>query len=96
MSGWSWFNCSQSDWQSCCDANAWAFWLVAFGLFCLEVLFVGYDSADAAFGVLDVALVSGYEVAVAVGDALPCDGAAIQADVVTVWCVRLVQLIFAA
>lgn len=52
-------------------------WLAAFGLLCLIVLFVWYDSADAAFGVLDVALVSGYEVAMAVKDALPCDGAAI-------------------
>ncbi len=55
-------------------------------MLCLIVLFVGYDSTDAAFGVLDIALVSGYEVAMAVRDALPCDGAAIQADVVTVWC----------
>lgn len=55
-------------------------------MLCLIVLFVRYDSADAAFGVLDVALVSGYEVAMAVKDALPRDGAAIQADIVAVWC----------
>ncbi|MCH4160871.1 MAG: hypothetical protein LKF41_02375 [Bifidobacterium sp.] len=61
-------------------------WLAVFGLFCLVVLFVGYDSANATFGVLDVTLVSGYEVAMAVRDALPCDSAAIQADVVAVWC----------